>query len=96
MTDAKLVNISQNSKWFEHKITHNMSTNDDKKVFIADQQLPISSTLKDLKVGESATYPILRLRTVRSQASELGAMLDRVYSTCMNREARTITVIRKA
>ncbi len=73
-----------------------MSTNDDKKVFIADQQLPISSTLKDLKVGESATYPILRLRTVRSQASELGAMLDRVYSTCMNREARTITVIRKA
>lgn len=38
----------------------------------------------------------MRLRTVRSQASELGAMLDRVYSTCMNREARTITVIRKA
>lgn len=73
-----------------------MSTTDDKKVMIADQQLPISSTLKDLKVGETATYPILRLRTVRSQASELGAMLDRVYSTSLNREEKTITVTRKA
>lgn len=60
------------------------------------EQLPIRSTILNLKIGESATYPLVRLRSVRTQASELGAIYDRQYSTCMNREERTVTVIRKA
>lgn len=39
-------------------------------------------------------FPIERLKTVRTQASELGAIYDRVYTTTTDRVERTIEVKR--
>ncbi len=58
------------------------------------QDQPIRPTLIDLAVGASVSFPLIRLRSVRSQASELGAIYDRKYTTQMNRIERTITVTR--
>lgn len=48
----------------------------------------------NMEVGEATTFPIHRLKSVRAQASELGAIHDRKYTTHMDRETRVITVIR--
>ena len=58
------------------------------------QDQPIRPALIDLAVGASVSFPLIRLRSVRSQASELGAIYDRKYTTQMNRIERTITVTR--
>lgn len=54
----------------------------------------IRPTLVGLKVGETYTFPISRLKTVRTQASELGAIYSRRFTTKTDRIARTITVKR--
>lgn len=55
----------------------------------------IRPLLKGLGVGESISFPIIRLKSVRAQASELGVIFDRKYVTRTNREDRQITVTRK-
>lgn len=55
----------------------------------------IRPALLALAVGESIIFPISRLKSVRTQASELGAMYDRQYSTKTDRIAKTIEVTRK-
>lgn len=40
-------------------------------------------------------FPISRLKSVRTQASELGAIYERKYVTKMNRDDRTVEVFRK-
>ena len=59
------------------------------------QNSPVTSIIMGLKVGESANFPIRRMRTIRTLASELGAMFGRQYSTCMDRAHNNISVIRK-
>ena len=54
----------------------------------------IRPALTSLEVGESATFPILRLKSVRTQASELGAIYNRQFKTKTDRENQTITVTR--
>lgn len=54
----------------------------------------IRPVLTSLEVGESATFPILRLKSVRTQASELGAIYNRQFKTKTDRENQTITVTR--
>lgn len=54
----------------------------------------IRPILVNLKVGEVYTFPISRLKSVRTQASELGAIYERSFTTRTDRQARTIEVKR--
>lgn len=54
----------------------------------------IRPTLLALKVGEKAEFDILKLKSVRTEASELGAIHEIGFRTWMDRDARTITVER--
>lgn len=55
----------------------------------------IRPLLLSMNVGESVVFPISRLKSVRTQASELGAIYERKYVTKMNRDDRTVEVSRK-
>lgn len=48
-----------------------------------------------LQVGESVSFPIEKMKTIRAQTSELNCIMQRVYSTTLNRVDRTIIVTRK-
>lgn len=48
-----------------------------------------------LQVGESVSFPIEKMKTIRAQTSELNCIMQRVYSTSLNRVDRTIIVTRK-
>lgn len=54
----------------------------------------IRPALTALEVGDTATFPISRLKSVRTQASELGAIYNRQFKTRTDREKHTITVKR--
>lgn len=51
-------------------------------------------TILALEVGESAVFGIERLKSVRTEASELGIVFNRQFKTRTDREERTITVKR--
>ncbi|MDE6552660.1 MAG: hypothetical protein K2K98_06855 [Muribaculaceae bacterium] len=55
----------------------------------------IRPALLALAIGEVVTFPISRLKSVRTQASELGAIYERKFVTKMNREERTVEVHRE-
>lgn len=46
----------------------------------------IRPVLVALEVGESVSFPISRLKSVRTQASELGAIYNRQFKTRTDRE----------
>ena len=54
----------------------------------------IRPALTALEVGDAVVFPIPRLKSVRTQASELGAIFNRRFKTKTNRENQTITVSR--
>ena len=54
----------------------------------------IRPALTALEVGDAVVFPISRLKSVRTQASELGAIFNRRFKTKTNRENQTITVTR--
>lgn len=54
----------------------------------------IRPALVALRVGDAIVFPISRLKSVRTQASELGAIFNRRFKTKTNRENQTITVSR--
>ena len=54
----------------------------------------IRPALPALEVGDAVVFPISRLKSVRTQASELGAIFNRRFKTKTNRENQTITVSR--
>lgn len=56
----------------------------------------IRPALYELEVGGTIKFPITRLKSVRTQASELGMMYERHYTTKTNREEKTIEVKRMA
>lgn len=56
----------------------------------------IRPTLWNMAIGETVTFHILKLKSVRTQASELSAMYERQYKTHLDREARTVEVTRVA
>ena len=49
----------------------------------------------ELNVGESVSFPIEKMKTIRAQTSELNCIMQRVYATKLNRDNRTIIVTRK-
>ena len=54
----------------------------------------IRPALVSLEVGESMEFPIEKMKSVRTQASELGMILNRQFKTRTNRETYTIMVTR--
>ena len=54
----------------------------------------IRPALTALEVGDAVVFPISRLKSARTQASELGAIFNRRFKTKTNRENQTITVSR--
>lgn len=56
----------------------------------------IRPTLMDVAVGDTVKFPITRLKSVRTQASELGMMYERQFTTKTNRTERTVEVTRMA
>lgn len=61
---------------------------------MAENQVKVRPALTDLEVGGEITFPIAKTKSVRTQASDLGLILDRKYQTETDREKRTITVTR--
>lgn len=51
--------------------------------------------IMSMEPGETKTFPIERMKSIRSQASEIGAIYDRVYTTRTDRAARTIEITRE-
>ena len=58
------------------------------------ENIKIRPILTDMEVGETKSFPIIKLKSVRTQASELGAIYGRVYVTRMNRGTQTVDVTR--
>lgn len=56
----------------------------------------IRPTLFEMAVGDTVKFPITRLKSVRTQASELGIMYERQYTTKTDRVEKTIEVTRTA
>lgn len=54
----------------------------------------IRPLLTALGIGEVVSFPISRLKSVRTQASELGAIYNRQYKTRTDREKQIIIVKR--
>ena len=61
---------------------------------MVDNLEKIRPALTALEVGDAVVFPISRLKSVRTQASELGAIFNRRFKTKTNRENQTITVSR--
>ncbi len=61
---------------------------------MAENLEKIRPVLTALEIGDEATFPISRLKSVRTQASELGAIFNRLFKTRTDRENQTITVKR--
>jgi len=61
---------------------------------MAENSVKIRPLLVALEVGEEITFDIAKLKSVRTQASELGVILGRQYKTRTDRENRVITVQR--
>ena len=61
---------------------------------MAENMEKIRPALVALEVGDTVTFPISRLKSVRTRASELGAIYNRQFKTRTDREKHTITVKR--
>ncbi|WP_418529878.1 hypothetical protein [Paraprevotella clara] len=61
---------------------------------MAENLEKIRPVLIALEIGDEVTFPISRLKSVRTQASELGAIFNRLFKTRTDRENQTITVKR--
>lgn len=61
---------------------------------MTETQQKIRPILMEMNVGDTAIFPIIRLKSVRTQASELGAIYNRQFTTKTDRVAQTIKVKR--
>lgn len=61
-----------------------------------DKKLPVAPTINKLEIGESATFPVERMTTVRATATQRALIMGRAYSCLLNEERTAITVTRTA
>jgi hypothetical protein len=61
---------------------------------MAENMEKIRPALVALEIGDEITFHISRLKSVRTQASELGAIYNRQFKTRTDRVKQTITVMR--
>ncbi|MDY5632501.1 MAG: hypothetical protein SPF56_08450 [Bacteroidaceae bacterium] len=57
---------------------------------------PILAQLREMKVGDILVFPAERRGTVKSMCSEFGFEWNKVFSTSINRQERTISVTRRS
>ncbi|MBD5219505.1 MAG: hypothetical protein HDS72_04580 [Bacteroidales bacterium] len=63
---------------------------------MAETTPKIRPTLANMEIGDTCSFPVQKMKSIRSQASELSVILDRRYKTRTNRTDRTIVVTRLA
>ena len=56
----------------------------------------LRETIEKIPLGQSITFPVSMINSVRSTASYVGLINDRKYATRTDRKARVITVTRKS
>ena len=61
---------------------------------MAENLEKIRPVLIALEIGDEVTFPISRLKSVRTQASALGAIFNRLFKPSTARENQTNTVKR--
>ncbi|MBM6674457.1 hypothetical protein [Marseilla massiliensis] len=61
---------------------------------MAENLEKIRPVLTALEIGDTVSFPISRLKSVRTQASELGVIYNRQFKTKTDREKRVIIVKR--
>ena len=61
---------------------------------MAENMEKIRPVLTALEIGDTVSFPISRLKSVRTQASELGVIYNRQFKTKTDREKRVIIVKR--
>lgn len=61
---------------------------------MAENLEKIRPVLTALEIGDIVSFPISRLKSVRTQASELGVIYNRQFKTKTDREKRVIIVKR--
>lgn len=61
---------------------------------MAENLEKILPVLTALEIGDTVSFPISRLKSVRTQASELGVIYNRQFKTKTDREKRVIIVKR--
>lgn len=61
---------------------------------VSCSRISISGSLKMLSVGDSISFPIVKLMSVRAIASNLSLMMGRRYTTRVSRKERVIVVTR--
>lgn len=59
-----------------------------------NNEKPMLAVLRDLKVGESRTYPIEKMSSLKTMCTNFGAQWNKTFSTKIDRPNRTITVTR--
>jgi hypothetical protein len=72
-----------------------MQTSDEKSIVDAHQKNSVRGAISSLGIGASIAFPLSRASYVRSLASDLGLILGRHYSTCVDRDSSFITITRK-
>lgn len=65
-------------------------------VMSVERTKKIRPTLTGMEVGDVVAFPVVQMKSVRAQASELGVILDRKFQTRLNRQERTLIVTRTA
>lgn len=61
-----------------------------------NKEKPMLAVLRDLEVGESHTYPIEKMSSLKTMCTNFGAQWNKTFSTKTDRPNRTITVTRTA
>ena len=61
---------------------------------MAENLEKIRPVLTALEIGDTVSFPISRLKSVRTQASELGVIYNRQFKTKTDKEKRVIIVKR--
>lgn len=61
---------------------------------VSCSRISISGSLKMLSVGDSISFSIVKLMSVRAIASNLSLMMGRRYTTRVSRQERVIIVTR--
>lgn len=63
---------------------------------MAKRTSKIRQEIEDMKVGDEKSFPIIRMRSIRTWASEFGIMFRRKYTTRTSSDEGLIYVLREA
>lgn len=61
---------------------------------MSEEKVPLRPQIRELELGKSISFPIQRMRTIKTTCSELGVIYCRKLRTKINREKEIITVTR--